>query len=687
MTDYIVLDNKELDYLLERHKLWLEQNGSRGECLNMKKLDFRNYDLKNKNLSKAKLVSSNFSGLDLYNLNLSGANISKADFSNTNMTEVNFSGINAPNTNFQESKIINSNLRMGNFRTANFENSIVNDSFLERIILNQARLSNSDFSNSNLKMAKFKSAELRNANLSQTNISQTNFISANLENANITGAILWQVQNAYWNIENIKCDYLFIDETGKHRLPASGIFKNDEAKQYLNKTELLGIKQETNTINHSSLEKILDKHKLFILTKGKDGKRADLSNVDFQEINLQNKDLRGAILDFTNFSNSDLRWSTLKGCKLRNSKFEKAKLFKIDLEGANLRGSSFQKANLSEANLKYTKLSWSNLEAVSFKKAFFENASIENSNLQRSDLSSANLLNANLRRSTLIKANLTNANLTNAYLGGCNLAGADLTNACLTGAILNATHTEGWKIHNVECDYIYFDKEGKLRTPTHRNFEKGEFEELYSWFPSFIYYFKDSMHALDPYLISLIVSGLNKTIKGLHLDIDEMKARGLTPQVILSVKSEHDVLEIEHIVKEMFDNNIAKLHQKFASIEESMTHKILPVIENTLKNSIKEFPMNKLEFNGPVGTVIAENHGTVNIQNMTNSEIMQIKDEIEKKKVTKTFTQKMKDSMLSELSKAALGEVSEISKNTIEWIKENASEFTVSVSDFLDKVN
>jgi uncharacterized protein YjbI with pentapeptide repeats len=687
MIEYIVLETKELDYLLERHKLWLEQNGSQGKRLDMKKLDFRSYDLRNKNLSKAKLVSSNFSGLNLDNLNLSGANISKADFSNTTMTEVNFAGINAPNTNFQKSKIKNSNLRIGNFRTANFENAIVIESFLERTILNQAQLLNSDFSNTHLKMAKFKNANLINTNLSQTNLSQTNFISANLENANITGAIFWQVQNAYWNIKNINCDYLFIDEIGKQRLPSSGIFKNNEAEEYLSKIELAGIKQKNNGINYSSLEKTLNKHQLFMLTKGKEGERANLSNINFQEITLNNKDLRGALLDFTNFSDADLRWSTFKGSKLRNSKFDNAKLFKIDLEGANLRGSSLQQANLSEANLKYTKLSWSNLVGVSLKKACLINASIENSNLQRSDLSSANLSNANLRRSTLIRANLTNANLTNAYLSGCNFAGADLTNACITGAVLNATHTDGWKINNIDCDYIYFDKEGILRTPPHRNFEKGEFEELYSWFPSFIYYFKDSMHALDPYLISLIISSLNKTIKGLHLDIDEIKARGLTPQVVLSVKSEHSTLEIEQIVKNMFDDNLAILHKQFANIELAMTNNILPAIENSIKNTMKEFPMNKLEFNAPVGTVIAENNGTINIQSITKSEIIQIKDEIERIKTTKTFTQKMKDNMLSELSKAIIGEVSEISQNTLEWIKENASDFTISISDFLNKIN
>lgn len=597
MTEYIILDNQELDYLIERHELWLSNNGLRGECLDIKKIDFRHYNLENKNLSKAKLVLSNFNGLNLKDINLSGANISKSDFSNTILENANLSGINAPNTNFSKTKIFNTDLRMGNFRTANFIYAEVINSSLERIILNQANLSNADLHNSNLKMAKLNKSILINTNLRDTNITQANLISANLSNADITGTVFWQVQNAYWNIDDIKCDYLFIDETGKHRLPAVGIFQNNEATEYLNKQELVGVKIQENAITHRKLEQVIKKHQLFISTKGKDGKRADLSNIDFQEINLQNKDLRGAILDFANFQNADLRWSIFRGAKLRNTKFNKAKLFRINLEGANLRGSSLEKANLSEANLKYTKLSWANMEGVSFKKAYLESAHLDNSNLQRANFTNANLLKTNLRQSTLLRANLTGANLQNAYLGGCNLTAANLTNANLTGAILNATHTEGWIIKNIKCDYIFFDKEGKLRTPLHRNFEEGEFEELYSWFPSFIYYFKDAMHALDPYLMSLIVSSLNKTIDHLYLDIDEIKARGLAPQVVLSVKSEqHDVNEIEMIVNKVFDDKLATLHKKFAKIELSMTNAILPLIEETIQESVKELPKINTKF-------------------------------------------------------------------------------------------
>jgi len=591
MIEYIILGNNELDYLIERHILWLETKGLRGECFNMKKIDFRNYNLENKNLSKAKLVSSNFSGLNLKNINLSGANISKADFSNSSMKDANLSGINAPNSNFYKANIDESNLRMGNFRTANFSNAKVNDSFLERIILNQADLSNANFDKSNLKMAKLNKAKLINCSLRDTNLTQTNLISANLEDADITGTVFWQVQNAYWNITNIKCDYLFIDETGKHRLPATGFFQSNEAMNYLNKIELVGIKKEDESITHNKLEKIIQQNQLFVVSRGKEGTRANLSNINFKEIILNNKDLRGAILDFSDFENADLRWSILQGAKLRNTKLDKAKLFRVNLEGANLRGASLREASLSEANLKYTKFSWTNMEGSVLKKAYLVNSYLDNTNLQRANFTNANLRDSTLRNATLLRANLTNANLTNAYLGGCNLTGANLTNATLTGAIFNSTHTEGWIIKNIKCDYIFFDKEGKLRTPTHRNFEEGEFEELYSWFPSFVYYFKDAMHALDPYLMSLIVSSLNKTIEGLHLDIDEIKARGLAPQVVLSVKSEHDVTEIEMVINKVFDDKLAILNEKFARIESSMTDSILPLIENSIEESVKKLPL------------------------------------------------------------------------------------------------
>jgi hypothetical protein len=34
-------------------------------------------------------------------------------------------------------------------------------------------------------------------------------------------------------------------------------------------------------------------------------------------------------------------------------------------------------------------------------------------------------------------------------------------------------------IEGVECQYVFWDADGKIRSPTDRNFAPGEFEQLY----------------------------------------------------------------------------------------------------------------------------------------------------------------------------------------------------------------
>ena len=127
----------------------------------------------------------------------------------------------------------------------------------------------------------------------------------------------------------------------------------------------------------TELRKIFSDHRIWSTTKGKQGKKADLSGADLRKANLKEAQLDSAIL----------REANLNGVNLS----------KIDLRGADLRGASLRETDLSGARLNTAKLS-----------------------------------DADLSRAVLIKADLRESDLTGADISGTDLSGAMLNDSNLT---------------------------------------------------------------------------------------------------------------------------------------------------------------------------------------------------------------------------------------------------------------
>ena len=135
-------------------------------------------------------------------------------------------------------------------------------------------------------------------------------------------------------------------------------------------------------ISPDELKEILDQHRVWWETEGKDGKRAYLDGANLQEANL---------------------------------------------EEANL-----QEANLEEANLQSAILVEANLQKANLVKANLQKANLEEANLQKAYLGAANLQKAAFNLTILREANLQDAKLTDAtgllanQLAGANVSGAIL---------------------------------------------------------------------------------------------------------------------------------------------------------------------------------------------------------------------------------------------------------------------
>ena len=73
------MNQKELDKILENHKLWLKTNGEQGERADLRSANLRYADLRSANLRYANLRSANLRYADLRYANLSYADLSYAD--------------------------------------------------------------------------------------------------------------------------------------------------------------------------------------------------------------------------------------------------------------------------------------------------------------------------------------------------------------------------------------------------------------------------------------------------------------------------------------------------------------------------------------------------------------------------------------------------------------------------------
>lgn len=97
-----------------------------------------------------------------------------------------------------------------------------------------------------------------------------------------------------------------------------------------------------------------DVEKLLTQTKdlrGKDMRKANLSDLDFTGCDLRGANFSYAVLKDCKFKNCDLREASLWNANLEGADFTSANLESCDLDYAKLRGAVLYKANIRRAHL------------------------------------------------------------------------------------------------------------------------------------------------------------------------------------------------------------------------------------------------------------------------------------------------------------------------------------------------
>lgn len=183
-------------------------------------------------------------------------------------------------------------------------------------------------------------------------------------------------------------------------------------------------------MNFCKINEILEQHKIWLCSGGKNGVKADL-----RYANLNRADLKGANLNFADLSDANLESTDLRDANLNCA----------DLSDANL-GEAF----LTDARLSYVSLRNANLHDVDLRRADLRHADLRGADLRYADLSGANLHSAYPMEANLSEADLRGADLSDADLTGVNLRGADLRDANLAGANLRGADLRDADLKNVD---------------------------------------------------------------------------------------------------------------------------------------------------------------------------------------------------------------------------------------------
>ena len=128
-------------------------------------------------------------------------------------------------------------------------------------------------------------------------------------------------------------------------------------------------------VSPEELQRILEAHRKWMESEGKEGERADLQRAALRGVKLQGAalgwaDLQGASMFGASLQGAALGWANLEGANLAGANLQEASLFGAKLQGASLFGADLQGAELNKA----TGLTPSQVkEAENWQPAFYSN--------------------------------------------------------------------------------------------------------------------------------------------------------------------------------------------------------------------------------------------------------------------------------------------------------------------------
>ncbi len=204
-------------------------------------------------------------------------------------------------------------------------------------------------------------------------------------------------------------------------------------------------------ISNEMLSDMLRMHALFLENNPK-GQKLTLKQIDFGDMDLSLRDLRGVEIRDSSFRNTRLNKTDLTNANLDNCDFSGANmrniiLFRASMRGAKLDGADISQSLMNEADLREASVlaKDKNTGEISIRYISkrteaigtnFEGSSLENARLNCVNAKSANFLECSVRGAILRDANLESANMKGAILEAVDFSGAVLKGAKFQDSVM-----------------------------------------------------------------------------------------------------------------------------------------------------------------------------------------------------------------------------------------------------------
>jgi uncharacterized protein YjbI with pentapeptide repeats len=448
-----------------------------GPGANLYATTIQDLNLSNLNLAGAQIWGAIWSNVNLRNTNLSEANFQGATLSNTNLAFA-----NATDANFTNAKLFDPDLSDAIFNNANFQGllargivgtaaNLPTDWKMAQgfLIGPSANLISADLLNID-----FRQMNITGANLNYANLTLSNFNGMDLSVASFKFSYFGQT-----SIEGANLDGLDLEGVRSQGVIGTPSALPEGWK--LRSGFLIGPKANLSSMNLSNVNFSGTNLAGTYLAAANLG-NANLAGVDLRETFIEGANLSGANLEQTDLTGVSLNgiigpniigqpigldpeWQFLHGYLIGpGANLTTVDFRNLDLTTANLKGVNFIYANLSGANLTGVDLTGVNLTGVNLTETILEGANLDEaimfevigrdivgvpSKMPASwrflegfllgpgvNLSSADLRGLDLRNIDLTGASLASANLTGADLRGAKLTGANLADSNFTGTRL-----------------------------------------------------------------------------------------------------------------------------------------------------------------------------------------------------------------------------------------------------------
>jgi hypothetical protein len=227
--------------------------------------------------------------------------------------------------------------------------------------------------------------------------------------------------------------------------------------------------------------------------------------------------------------------------------------------------------------------------------------------------------------------------------------------------MLWGTARDDWEIKGVKCKYVFWDEDGKQRSPKDRDLKPGEFERLYAALPSIEYIFEQGMSPIDPLIMDRVVQAIREKRPEFDIKIDSINARGLAPSIKFTVQHEEHKEPALEEVRKGYEIKLTQL--------EAERDRYYQLLARAL-DAPREV---KLITAGP-GAIVATDGSTVNIQQHIHNALELQKAIAAEPEESKSFARVVKKTAMDIIGDAikdiAKGQVKEAAKQIVELGKD-----------------